>query len=46
MVWTDEQGGKHLGIPIKFANEPGRINSALDDIGGSTEAVLKELGLA
>ena len=45
MVWTDPDGGKHLGIPIKFANEPGRINPALDAIGGSTDAVLKELGL-
>ncbi|KRG63748.1 CoA-transferase [Stenotrophomonas humi] len=45
MVWTDEQGGTHLGIPIKFANEPGRINPHLDDVGESTVAVLKELGL-
>ena len=45
MVWTDEQGGKHLGIPIKFANEPGRINPKLDGIGQSTAAVLAQLGL-
>lgn len=45
MVWTDAQGGTHLGIPIKFANEPGRINPQLDEVGQSTAAVLAELGL-
>ena len=45
MVWTDPQGGTHLGIPIKFANEPGRIDPQLDGIGESTAAVLAELGL-
>ena len=46
MVWTDAQGGTHLGIPIKFANEPGRINPQLDAIGGSTQAVLDEPGIS
>jgi crotonobetainyl-CoA:carnitine CoA-transferase CaiB-like acyl-CoA transferase len=45
MVWTDDAGGTHLGIPIRFANEPGRINPHLDGIGESTAAVLAELGL-
>ena len=45
MVWTAPDGGKHLGIPIRFANEPGRINPHLDGIGESTAAVLAELGL-
>ena len=45
MVWTAPDGGKHLGIPIHFADEPGRINPALDVLGGSTAAVLAELGL-
>ncbi|MEO8778915.1 MAG: CoA transferase [Rhodanobacter sp.] len=45
MVWTAPDGGKHLGIPIRFANEPGRIDPVLDRLGGSTAAVLAELGL-
>src|SRR5574340_665750 len=38
MVWTAPDGGKHLGIPIRFANEPGRIDPRLDVLGGSTAA--------
>ncbi|MEO5963036.1 MAG: CoA transferase, partial [Thermomonas sp.] len=45
MVWTAPDGGTHLGIPIRFANEPGRINPTLDTLGGSTTDVLAELGL-
>ncbi|MBS0568580.1 MAG: CoA transferase [Proteobacteria bacterium] len=45
MVWTDRGGGTHLGIPIRYANEPGRINPHLDRLGESTAAVLRELGL-
>jgi len=45
MVWTDAQGGTHLGIPIKFAHEPGRINPHVDAIGESTAAILAELNL-
>ena len=45
MVWIAPDGGRHLGIPIRFANEPGRIDPRLDDVGGSTAQVLAELGL-
>ena len=45
MVWTAPDGGRHLGIPIRFANEPGRIDPRLDDVGASTVAVLADLGL-
>ena len=45
MVWTAPDGGTHLGIPIRFANEPGRINPTLDRLGQSTAEVLAELGL-
>jgi len=43
MVFTDAQGGTHLGIPIKFSNEPGRINPHVDAVGESTKAILEEL---
>jgi crotonobetainyl-CoA:carnitine CoA-transferase CaiB-like acyl-CoA transferase len=46
MIWTAPDGGKHLGIPIKFTNEPGRINPRLDAIGESTGAVLDALGVS
>ena len=45
MVWTAPDGGTHLGIPIRFADEPGRIDPRLDPLGGSTEQVLAELGM-
>ncbi len=45
MVWTAPDGGTHLGIPIRFANEPGRIDPHLDQVGESTRAVLADLGL-
>ena len=45
MVWTDPSGGTHLGIPIKFAEEPGRIDPRLDAVGASTADVLAQLGL-
>ena len=40
MVVTDADGGMHLGIPIKFTHEPGRIDPHLDQVGESTAAVL------
>ncbi len=39
-------GQPHLGIPIKFTEEPGRINPSLDGLGASTAAVLREAGLS
>jgi len=39
MVFTDEQGGRHLGIPIRFRDEPGRIDGRLDGPGQSTAAI-------
>ena len=40
----DPPGQPHLGIPIKFKNEPGRIDPHLDALGASTDAVLREAG--
>ncbi len=44
MVVTDERGYEHLGIPIKFQNEPGEINFSAPDVGADNEAVARELG--
>jgi crotonobetainyl-CoA:carnitine CoA-transferase CaiB-like acyl-CoA transferase len=37
-------GQPHLGIPIKFRNEPGAIDARLNSLGESTAAVLREAG--
>lgn len=37
-------GQPHLGIPIRFADEPGRLDARLEEQGESTDAVLAELG--
>jgi crotonobetainyl-CoA:carnitine CoA-transferase CaiB-like acyl-CoA transferase len=45
MVIEDGAGLRHLGIPIKFRDEPGRVVTTLDELGASTAAVLREAGL-
>ena len=37
-------GQPHLGIPIRFSGEPGRLDARLEEKGESTDAVLVELG--
>ena len=44
MVLVDERGWEHLGTPIKFADEPGRIGFALAARGEHSEEILRELG--
>jgi crotonobetainyl-CoA:carnitine CoA-transferase CaiB-like acyl-CoA transferase len=39
-------GQPHLGIPIKFRHEPGVLDGRLDELGASTEAVLREAGFS
>ncbi|MEM7240234.1 MAG: CaiB/BaiF CoA-transferase family protein [Pseudomonadota bacterium] len=46
MLVRDEDGNLHIGIPIKFQNEPGRIDPALPDMGQHTHSILADLGLA
>ncbi len=46
MVLTDERGLKHLGIPIKFRDEPGRVRFEWPDQGAHGTDVLGELGYA
>lgn len=41
----DSQGNDHIGIPIKFSQEAGRINPDLPDLGQHTAAILDELNL-
>ena len=37
-------GQPHLGIPIKFRGEPGVLSGRLDELGASTQDVLREAG--
>jgi crotonobetainyl-CoA:carnitine CoA-transferase CaiB-like acyl-CoA transferase len=37
-------GQPHLGLPIKFGDEPGRVDPHLDALGESTDSVLAQAG--
>lgn len=45
MRLLDELGQEHIGLPIKFANEPGRADFRLPRLGEHTEEVLRAAGL-
>jgi crotonobetainyl-CoA:carnitine CoA-transferase CaiB-like acyl-CoA transferase len=44
MLVRDDDGNLHIGIPIKFEDEPGRIDPALPSMGQHTDEVLSALG--
>jgi crotonobetainyl-CoA:carnitine CoA-transferase CaiB-like acyl-CoA transferase len=44
MVLEDRLGFEHIGLPIKFQDEPGRIDFALPELGQHSEAILRGLG--
>jgi len=44
MIVEDERGYEHVGIPIKFQNEPGRITFERPSIGQHNEAVARAVG--
>ncbi len=44
MVIEDSRGWEHLGIPIKFRNEPGKVTFTFPNLGQHTKEVLGELG--
>jgi len=46
MVVRDPDGNLHIGIPIKFRNEPGRIDPELPAMGQHTGSVLGDLGFS
>lgn len=45
MVIEDERGHEHLGVPLKFADEPGQPRLSAPAHGADTEALLEELGI-
>ncbi len=45
MVMEDERGHEHLGVPLKFADEPARPRLSAPAHGADTDALLEELGI-
>jgi len=46
MVFTDADGNRHVGPPIKFANEPPQPNAAIPGFGEHSEDLAAEVGLS
>ena len=46
MVFTDSDGNRHVGPPIRFAKEPPRPNPKLAEYGEHSEAIAREAGLS
>jgi crotonobetainyl-CoA:carnitine CoA-transferase CaiB-like acyl-CoA transferase len=44
MRLVDEFGQEYIGLPIKFAGEPGRADFRLPQLGEHTEDVLRSVG--
>ncbi len=44
MVLTDERGWDHLGTPVRFENEPGRVRFDLPALGQHSRQVLQSIG--
>ena len=40
----DEDGNDHIGIPIKFAEEPGKVRFDLPKVGEHSSTILRDLG--
>lgn len=44
MLLFDEQGNEHIGVPIKFRNEPAKPNLQLPEFGEHSTEILREEG--
>ena len=44
MIFEDERGWKHIGVPMKFKHEPGRTELKWPKLGEHTEEILASLG--
>ena len=44
MLVKADDGASHLGIPIKFREEPGRIETDVPALGQHSTAILCEIG--
>jgi crotonobetainyl-CoA:carnitine CoA-transferase CaiB-like acyl-CoA transferase len=46
MRWQDPQGNDHIGVPIRFAEEPGKASPDLPRLGEHNRALLGACGYA
>ena len=46
MIVEDERGWEHIGIPIKFANEPGQINFKAPELGAHNLELARTVGFS
>jgi len=46
MIVEDGQGHEHIGIPMKFKNEPGRIRFSAPELGANNEEMAREVGFS
>ena len=46
MIVEDDQGREHIGIPIKFQNEPGQINFTAPGLGADGEEMARAVGFS
>ncbi len=46
MIVEDDNGWEHIGIPIKFAEEPGRINFAVPQLGEQNRELARAVGFS
>ncbi len=44
MVVEDARGWEHIGLPVKFEGEPGRLDVSLPELGQHSEEILRGLG--
>lgn len=44
MIFEDERGWKHIGVPMKFKHEPGKAELKWPALGEHTEEILASLG--
>jgi len=44
MIIEDDRGWEHIGIPMKFRDEPGQVVFDLPDLGQHTETNLRNVG--
>jgi crotonobetainyl-CoA:carnitine CoA-transferase CaiB-like acyl-CoA transferase len=44
MLLVDEQGNEHIGVPIKYRNEPAQAKLHVPQLGEHSAAILAELG--
>ncbi|MEM5518257.1 CoA transferase [Henriciella sp. AS95] len=44
MVFSDEEGNRHIGPPIRFREEPPKPSTGIPSFGGDSEAIAREAG--